>query len=184
VDPECTGLDALRAAVDTAVAVDPADLSDVVLADELVGLRREMDRLDALFARLAAAAHGRGVGAKDGATSTAAWLAHHASMRTGDARAAVEHGQVAGLLADTGDAWLDGDVSTAAFRTIAGARVEGHDEQLVQCGRCSSAWHGTQTSSHCAELPHTFATWPGQKDPCRENTMVSTSRRPLRGHTC
>jgi hypothetical protein len=133
VDPECTGLDALRAAVDAAVTVDPAQLSDLALADELVGLRREMDRLDAVFARLAAAAHRRGVSAEDGATSTAAWLAHHASMRTGDARAAVEHGQVAGLLADTGDAWLDGDVSSAAFRTIAGARVDGHDEQLVQC---------------------------------------------------
>jgi hypothetical protein len=133
MESERGGLDALRAAVDAAVAADPADLSDGVLADELILLRREMDRLDALFARLAAAAHGCRVGAEDGATSTAAWLSHHASMRTGDARAAIEHGAVAGLLADTGDAWLDGDVSTAAFRTIAGARVEGHDDQLRQC---------------------------------------------------
>src|SRR5215211_7514271 len=54
-------------------------------------------------------------------------------MREGDARAAMETGAVSELLAETGEAWRAGDVSSAAFRTIAAARVDGHDETFVNC---------------------------------------------------
>ena len=51
-------------------------------------------------------------------------------MREGDARAAVEAGELSELLDDTGAAWRAGEISSGAARTIFGARVEGHDETL------------------------------------------------------
>jgi hypothetical protein len=92
-----------------------------------------MDRQDAAFARLARAAHTRGVGALDGAASTAAWLRSKGRMREGDARAAIEAGEVSELLTDTGAAWRAGDVSSAAVRMIAAARADGHDDTYVRC---------------------------------------------------
>jgi hypothetical protein len=46
-------IDALRDAVDALVQLDPAELSDRGLADELLARRRQMDRQEADFARLA-----------------------------------------------------------------------------------------------------------------------------------
>src|SRR4051794_14717784 len=92
-----------------------------------------MDRQEAAFARWARAAHTRGVGALDGAASTAAWLRTQARMREGDARAAIEAGEVSELLAETGEAWRAGEVSSAAVRMIAAARVDGYDEQFGGC---------------------------------------------------
>jgi hypothetical protein len=54
-------------------------------------------------------------------------------MREGDARAAIEAGEVSDLLAETGAAWRAGEISSAAFRTIAAARVDGHDDTFVSC---------------------------------------------------
>jgi len=124
---------ALRAAVDGLADLDPAELLDVELADELIGLRREMDRQDAVFARLANAAHLRGLGSADGAASTAAFLRHRAGMREGDAKTAIECGAVADLLGETGQAWRSGEISTGSMRTIVGARVKDHDATLVAC---------------------------------------------------
>ena len=58
-EPTFGVLGRLVGAVDALVAIDPAELSDVALADSLVELRREMDRQEAAFARLAHAAHTR-----------------------------------------------------------------------------------------------------------------------------
>jgi hypothetical protein len=126
-------VDRLRDAVDALVAVDPVDLSDAALAHELVALRRQMDRQDAAFARLARAAHGRGLGSADGAASTAAWLRHRAGMREGDAKAAIQSGEACAVLGATGEAWRAGEISTGAARTIVGARVDGHDDALLAC---------------------------------------------------
>ncbi len=111
--------------------LDPALLSDHALADEMVALRREMDRQEGVFASLAWAGHQRGVGSVDGAASTASFLRHRAGMREGDAKTAIECGEVSELLAETGRAWRDGEITTGALRTIAGARVAGHDDKLV-----------------------------------------------------
>ena len=121
----------LRDAVDSLVEVDPAELSDRGLADELIARRREMDRQEADFARLAWAAHTRGVGAVDGAASTTAFLRHRAGMREGDARAAIECGEVTELLGETGRAWRAGEISAGAARTIVAARIDGHDDKLL-----------------------------------------------------
>ncbi len=123
----------LRDVVDGWAGLDPAELSDAALASELLALRAQIDRLDGVFARLATAAHARGVGASDGAASTAAWLRWQAGMREGDARAAIEAGEATDLLSDTGAAWRGGEITSGAARSIVGARVDGHDEQLVGC---------------------------------------------------
>ncbi|MGZ8753515.1 MAG: hypothetical protein ACXW1S_11090 [Acidimicrobiia bacterium] len=120
-------------AVDALVAIDPAELSDVALADTLLALRRVLDRQEAEFARLVHAGHTRGVGRSDGAVSTVAWLRHHTGMREGDAKASIECGAASELLPQAGRAWRDGEISSGAARTIAAARVEGHDEQLQSC---------------------------------------------------
>ncbi|MCC6338814.1 MAG: hypothetical protein IT197_02435 [Acidimicrobiia bacterium] len=93
----------LAAAADALARLDPADLPDAAVADLAVATRRGIDRLEGCFVRLARAAHLRGLGSESGAPSTAAWLARRAVMRTGDARAAIEAGEVCDLLAATGD---------------------------------------------------------------------------------
>src|SRR6185295_7631314 len=84
----------LSEVVDELAGVDPASQSDAALASDLLALRAQMDRLEAVFARRADAAHQRGVCAADGAASTAAWLRWRAGMREGEARAAIEAGAV------------------------------------------------------------------------------------------
>src|SRR3954454_8451173 len=120
----------LRAAVNETVAVDPASLSDLGTADALFEISAEIDRLEAQHARLAWSGHQRGIGAADGSPSTQAWLRKHTGMREGDAKGAIEAGRVCELLPRVGAAWRDGVIHSGAARTIAGARVEGHDLKL------------------------------------------------------
>jgi hypothetical protein len=54
-------------------------------------------------------------------------------MREGDGRAAIDAGETSALLAATGRAWQAGEISSAEAKTIFGARVRDHDEQLVAC---------------------------------------------------
>jgi hypothetical protein len=123
----------LRAVVDEYAALDPDELSDPELAGEMLAFRREMDRQDAAFARMAHTGHRRGIGSTDGAASTAAWLRGRAGMREGDAKAAIECGEVSALLAETGAAWRAGEITTGEARTIAAARVRGFDTELAAC---------------------------------------------------
>ena len=123
----------LASVVDELAAMDPSTLGDTALADSLVELRRVMDRQDAVFARWASAGHIRGVGQVDGAASTAAWLRHRAGMREGEAKAAIECGEVSELLGETGAAWRSGEIPTGSMRTIVAARVPGRDDRYVDC---------------------------------------------------
>ncbi len=131
--PAADPVGSLEAAAEALADLDPAHLGDGGVADAAVRVRRALDRVEASFARLARAAHVRGVGSESGASSTAAWLSRQVGMRSGDARAALEAGALCELLPDTGEAWLAGDVNTAAVRTIAAARLEDHDELLARC---------------------------------------------------
>ena len=51
-------------------------------------------------------------------------------MREGEARASIEAGRVCELLPKVGAAWRDGEITGGAAKTIAAARVEGHDLKL------------------------------------------------------
>ena len=126
-------LEWLGVVADGLAAMDPSTFGDVALADSLVALRRAMDRQDAVFSRWASAGHVRGVGQVDGAASTAAWLRHRAGMREGDAKAAIECGEVSELLGEIGAAWRAGEIPTGSMRTIVAARVPGRDDKYAQC---------------------------------------------------
>jgi hypothetical protein len=161
----------LRDAVDEIATLDPSELTDAALARELVALRKEMDRQEAAFARLARAAHTRGVGSVDGAASTAAWLRHQVGMREGDARAAIEAGEVCELLPETGMAWRAGEISTGAARTIVAARVDGHDDSLIACeaellalARRRDLRSLQRAAAHFRNLAHADGTEPTDRD--------------------
>lgn len=126
-------IDRLRTVVDDVVATDPATLGESVLAAELIGLRAEIDRLEAGFAQRAWTGHQRGIGLTDASPSTAAWLRRRTGMRDGDARTAITHGEGAEILTGTGTAWRNGEISRGAARTIIDARVPGHDTRLRAC---------------------------------------------------
>jgi hypothetical protein len=162
---------ALRDVVDELAGLDPTELSDPALASELLALRAQIDRLDGVFARLTAASHQRGLGAMDGAASTAAWLREQAGMREGEARAAIEAGETAELLAETGAAWRDGAISSGAAKTIFGARVDGHDDQLrasepvlLDLARRNDLRSLRRASAHFRKLALADGTEPGARN--------------------
>lgn len=119
--------------VDDRSGLGPDALGDAALADELLALRRQIDRLEARFARLAWAAHRRGIGAADGSASTGAWLRWRAGMREGEARMAIEAGETCELLPEAARAWAAGEISSGAARTIVAARVPDHDDEFIVC---------------------------------------------------
>ncbi len=164
-------LELLAVAVDALAASDPSTFGDFALADALVALRRLMDREDAVFARWASAGHVRGVGQVDGAASTAAWLRHRAGMREGDAKAAIECGEVSELLGETGAAWRSGEIPTGAMRTIAAARVPGRDDKYVDCedvfldlARAGDARNLRRATAHFRNLARADGTEPRVPD--------------------
>ena len=123
----------LRAAVKLVAGVDLTAMPDAAIADDLVSLRRSMDRLDGAFAHWSVTAQGRGVGLADGHGSLPAWL----GWKTGVRRAVMNHtirvGDAAELLTESGAAWRNGEISTGAMEAIASARVAGHDHNLAAC---------------------------------------------------
>jgi hypothetical protein len=123
----------LRAAVKLVAAVDLTELADAAVAVDLVSLRRSMDRLDGVFARWVVTAQGRGIGLADGHGSMPAWLGWKTGIRRASVNQAIRVGEAAELLAETGAAWRNGEISTGAMETIASARVPHHDVELAAC---------------------------------------------------
>ncbi len=123
----------LRRLADRLSGLDPAELSDDELSVDLIGLRRQLDRFDAVYTRLARAAECRGIGLEDGARSTAGWI----SWKTGRTPAAVHHtlkiGEVCEVLPRTARLWAAGEITTPAVEAITAARVAHADEALVAC---------------------------------------------------
>src|SRR6266704_1257457 len=75
--PTADELDALDRLLDQLTASDPAALPDPLAAEEVLRLRRQLDRLEAVWQRALAVVDGRGAaGAEVGvvAPSTAGWL--------------------------------------------------------------------------------------------------------------
>ncbi len=124
---------ALRAAVDRVVRIDVPAEPDTAVAAELVGLRREMDRLESKYAALVVTANRRGIGREDGHHSTPAWIRWQTGQTLGEVRTVRAAGEVAELLPAVGAAWAAGDISSRAVHLIARARVTGHDAALTAC---------------------------------------------------
>jgi len=115
----------LASAIDE-LAVENLDaLDDAQLPDDLVELRRAIDRLEAEWLRRVAVFDRRGAWQKDGALSAPAWLRHRCRLSPG---AAQERVTVARRLADdlleTAAALATGEIGYAHARMIAAATTE------------------------------------------------------------
>ena len=76
---------AVAAAVEALAAADPADLPEAGLGAELVGLRAQLDRLEAQWLRRLRTFDARGGGAGQGYLSTRSWLAGECRLAAGAA---------------------------------------------------------------------------------------------------
>ncbi len=126
VDP----LRLMNATLDLIADVNIAEAPDVVIAGDLVRLRRRMDRTDAIYADWMLVAHQRGVGTVDSSKSTPAWMRWQTGAPLGATRRTIQRGELSELLPETGTAWRDGEISTAAVDAMLSARVAGHDDEL------------------------------------------------------
>jgi len=78
------GLERLTAAIDELVAMDPRQLADT---EAIIGLHRQLDRLEAVTVGAVGAFDTTGDWATDGARTTAAWI----SRRCHHPKAAAQH---------------------------------------------------------------------------------------------
>ena len=123
----------LRAAIEMFGAAPSPSLTDVCLSADVIRLRAQIGRLEAVFAEYTLGSHRRGLCGHDAMRSTPAWLAWQTGLGRGQVRRAIDTAELAELLPTMGQAWRDGRVSTNAMEAIAAARVPGHDEKLAAC---------------------------------------------------
>ena len=118
------GLAGLAAVVNGLAAEDPDGLTDAVLAEEVLELRRMVDRLDGVWLRRLAALDARGAaGADQGvqAASTASWLRNRLRMGANAATSSVRTARAVfrGPLTGTAQALTAGEISPAHARVVA-----------------------------------------------------------------
>ena len=123
----------LRAAIEQFTAAPSESLTDGALSADVIRLRAQIGRLEAVFAEYTLGAHRRGVCGHDAMRSTPAWLAWQTGLGRGQVRRTIDTADLAELLPTMGQAWRDGRVSTNAMEAIAAARVPGHDDTLAAC---------------------------------------------------
>jgi hypothetical protein len=113
---------ALSSVVDELVDVDASLLCDSEIRDRFIEARREIDRLERYAAGLLVSAHGRGVPAGEGATSTPVWVQFQTGQRFRDARISLATGKACEKLPLVAKAWAQGEMSASAAATIAQGR--------------------------------------------------------------
>src|SRR5689334_7318708 len=129
VDGLCDPVGGLLRALGPVRELDP--VTDPGLKDELLRFARHRSREDAVFASWVLAAVRNQVGVEDGYVDTIGWLSRKTGISRSDLRKVVRLAELCELLPDTGAAWRDGQVSTAAVEMICSARVRDFDEELV-----------------------------------------------------
>src|SRR3954447_17883519 len=108
--------------------IETSLLCDAALAERFIELRAEIDRQEAVAARLLAAVQGRGIPLADGASSTAAWAQWKAGQRWQDAKASLDAGLVCDQLPLTAKAWAQGEISASAAKSICRGMRAGHED--------------------------------------------------------
>src|SRR5215204_6396242 len=131
------GLASLETVVDGLATQDLDRLTDTVLAERVLVLRRLLDRLEGQWLKELAAVDARGAaGAEAGqqAGSTAAWLQGRLRLGAGAASGAVRTARALfrGPLAATAQALTGGDISTAHARVLAHGTRELPDHLTVE----------------------------------------------------
>ena len=128
-------LASLAAAVEELAAQDLDGLPDGVRAEQVLELRRLLDRLEGHWLKELAAVDGRGAaGAEEGqpAASTAGWLRSRLRLSPGTARSSVRTAQAlfGGPLAATAHALVGGEISVAHAQVVAHG-TQGLPEQVT-----------------------------------------------------
>ena len=124
----------LAAVIDRLAEVDPTILGD---GESVVGLHRQLERLQAITTRATAAFDASGAWEADGARSAAAWVATSAHLPMPTARRRVRLGRQLRHMAAVEAAWLEGEVGEAQVALLARARtpatadVFARDEELL-----------------------------------------------------
>ena len=129
-------LAALAAAVDGLAAQDLDGLADAALAEQVLGLRRLVDRLEGNWLRQLAAVDGRGAAGADQdqqGGSTAGWLRTRLHLGAGAAASYVRTARALfrGPLAATADALMGGEISVAHAQVLAHGTQELPDDVTV-----------------------------------------------------
>ena len=114
----------LAAVVDDLAAQDLDQLPDAALAEEVLALRRLLDRLEGQWHQRLAAVDGRGAAGADHGTpapSTASWLRNRLHLGAAAAHNAVRTARALfrGPLTKTAQALCDGELSTAHASALA-----------------------------------------------------------------
>src|SRR5579862_8310286 len=125
---------ALSSAVDELVDVDVTGLCDGEIRERFIEARREIDRLESYAARMLVGAHGRGIPAGEGASSTPAWVQLQTGQRVRDARVSLASGKACDSLPPVARAWAQGEISAAAAATIGQGRRAGHEGVYATMG--------------------------------------------------
>jgi hypothetical protein len=130
-------LAALEAAIDELAIPDPAGLADGVRAEQLLRLRRLVDRLEGHWLRELAAVDARGAAGADQdqqVASTAAWLRNRLHIGAGTAHGWVRTARALfrGPLAATGHALVAGELSPAHATVVAQGTHDLPDHTTVE----------------------------------------------------
>jgi hypothetical protein len=120
-------LDMLERTIDELAGLDVSELCDSELRVAHVELRRMIDRLEAVDARVLASVHQRMIHLGDGSPSAAAWSQAQTGQRLFDARALLQSGLACATLPLTAKAWAQGEISTGAARAICSGRKAGYE---------------------------------------------------------
>jgi hypothetical protein len=114
-------IEGLTAELDALVDVDPAALAD---SDTILGLHRQIARLEAVAARATARWDADKTWAGSGVKSGGAWLAAMTRAPRVEMNRRLRLGRALRHLPHTARAWLAGDIGAAQVSALAGARAE------------------------------------------------------------
>jgi hypothetical protein len=135
----------LRSVIDELRLVDPDELTDHELENDLVEIQRSLASLEAYRLEVLAAFDARGVYERDGYLSATAWLKHRCRLSGGPASELVRLARALSDMPVTSAAFRDGDIDFAAVRLLAdahGAHPEvfaDHEATLVETSRALPA---------------------------------------------
>jgi len=121
----------LGSAIDELAVEDLDATPPTALADDLVDLRRAIDRLEAEWLRRLAVFDGRGRG--DDVLSTQCWVREHCGLTPGAARERVSMARRLRDLPETSAAFRAGEISYGHVRLISAA-ADGVDPELAAAG--------------------------------------------------
>ena len=136
VEKDRVVLDSLDSVMDGIIDLDLEFVCDDELESGVAALSRAASRLEALMARWAGEAKRRGSFQRHGLVSLTRWLAYHADIENGQARALVGLGATMERHPDTATVVASGDLSNSRARVLARAaqahpKVYERDEAML-----------------------------------------------------